>query len=43
MNKMRDYDGKKVEIAYNPKTGKAVVIGVVEEKRTGQGFNERRF
>ena len=43
MNKMRDYDGRKVEIAYNPKTKKAVVIGVVEEKRTGQGFNERRF
>ena len=43
MNKMRDYDGKKVEITYNPKTKKAVVIGVVEEKRTGQGFNERRF
>lgn len=35
MNKMRDYDGKKVEIAYNPKTKKAVVIGVVETDGAG--------
>ena len=32
-NRKIDYDGKKVEIAYNPRTKKAVVIGLVSEKK----------